>query len=1194
LPDRKCYVYGCEAGTDNNVGVTLYDNNLYANGFEVWTTQFARYGQWSKLKVLFSQLPSNFDLAHVARIDFKNYWPGTYYIDDIHADREDRMYQSFEIEERKGSTDGEYGWRWNNADTAAISVGGEPVFEGSHSWKLISTAKWGGTGIQSQEKQLFIEGGQTDQTFWHVNLAPENNDRLTFWIYGLPENGMDNNVAVQFYGFNANGTPFNDDQKVVVWTKEAARAGHWTQLTALFSDVLTQNSTFDLKNINKLQFQHYGPGTYYIDDIRATDRPPVIKETQLNQGIVEWDPVDSDANYRLQESTSGPQAGWVTIASGPQTSFTTKRLAKSWYRVRREEKFKNNNSLPYASEWSKPVAYLPPSVHFNYKTLNNGYLTWLAIPQASIYEAQSGPTKNGPWTTFYKGATPPNWIQANAKTWYRVRALREDGPDIVDIAPWSRPQTYNPGKGFVCAGGRVLRDADGTGDELVLNGVNFGGLFVIEPWMTGLGTADNPPLEDDWSIRNALSFRFSNSETETLMRIYQEAYVDSFDFDRLLDIGITLVRLPFYYRNLQDDNGNWIRNASGDIDFSALDRIVDGLSDRGIYVILDMHGAPGLQSADATTGRKNFNKLFAADGEIYRQRTVNMWSEIARHYKDNTWVLGYDLLNEPIGAAPNPTALATMYDRIYKAIRLVDPKHLIIMEGIWYPDPTDPEPDPAKKREVVDWDTLPIPAQKGWSNVMYQFHFYHWGHDEDLISHQIFINRKITAAADKQPLYNVPVMIGEFYGFNIKSIWEYYIQNFNAQKWSWTTWSYKYHGGLSPWGLENHIFYNDEPPNFRSDSYFDLVRKLLEYKTENTHATSQTLRDMIASYSLVLRPSPANRPAITAASPVFLGVYQPTFNITGKNFGATQGSSTLHYPCGSFSIISWSDTSISAQLSNCVSPNSGPVTVTTSQGTSNGIDIVTSSQNTASNSGFIGSSVPGGFTFKANGLGDTPGTFQFYPAPCNPEIPPFKPCNNGNAAISYWSDTLIKGYIPPDAADTGSRYNIHTRYGGALYPTMLKNNAPPVLSPIGNKTVNEGSALSFAISAADPDSGTLTYDVAGLPAGATFSGQTFSWTPGYKQAGTYNVTFSVSDTETSDQETIAIKVKNTPLPDLVLTSLSTSTSTTAPGRSFTVSCAVINRGNASTGTFSISYRLSKNTIFGDGDDTLQQYRRPAH
>ena len=93
----------------------------------------------------------------------------------------------------------------------------------------------------------------------------------------------------------------------------------------------------------------------------------------------------------------------------------------------------------------------------------------------------------------------------------------------------------------------------------------------------------------------------------------------------------------------------------------------------------------------------------------------------------------------------------------------------------------------------------------------------------------------------------------------------------------------------------------------------------------------------------------------------------------------------------------------------------------------------------------------------------------------------------------------------------------------------LPVNNPPVLSSIGNKSVNEGQALSFTISATDPDGDTLNYTASNLPYGTIFneSTRTFSWTPTYSQAGTYsNITFQVSDGTDIDSESITITANN--------------------------------------------------------------------
>jgi len=95
---------------------------------------------------------------------------------------------------------------------------------------------------------------------------------------------------------------------------------------------------------------------------------------------------------------------------------------------------------------------------------------------------------------------------------------------------------------------------------------------------------------------------------------------------------------------------------------------------------------------------------------------------------------------------------------------------------------------------------------------------------------------------------------------------------------------------------------------------------------------------------------------------------------------------------------------------------------------------------------------------------------------------------------------------------------------------------PPVLDPIGDKTVRENELLEFTLTATDPDGdeNIAYYEVTqGLPDRAEFdpNTQTFSWIPDYTQAGEHIVYFTVYDSCTnpaalSDYEEIKITVEN--------------------------------------------------------------------
>lgn len=72
-------------------------------------------------------------------------------------------------------------------------------------------------------------------------------------------------------------------------------------------------------------------------------------------------------------------------------------------------------------------------------------------------------------------------------------------------------------------------------------------------------------------------------------------------------------------------------------------------------------------------------------------------------------------------------------------------------------------------------------------------------------------------------------------------------------------------------------------------------------------------------------------------------------------------------------------------------------------------------------------------------------------------------------------------------------------------------NQPPVFSSLTAKTVAEASALSFLVSATDPEGSAVTITAAGLMPWMTFSANKLTATPGYSDAGAYTVNFTAKD-----------------------------------------------------------------------------------
>ena len=115
-------------------------------------------------------------------------------------------------------------------------------------------------------------------------------------------------------------------------------------------------------------------------------------------------------------------------------------------------------------------------------------------------------------------------------------------------------------------------------------------------------------------------------------------------------------------------------------------------------------------------------------------------------------------------------------------------------------------------------------------------------------------------------------------------------------------------------------------------------------------------------------------------------------------------------------------------------------------------------------------------------------------------------------------DINLSNVIISDANSNAASYTITD--------TSVLIDTGPVFTLIGAKSVDEESALTFTVSATDADDDSLTYSASNLPDGASFNTETrvFTWTPADGQAGTYTVTFDVTDSYLTDSESVTITV----------------------------------------------------------------------
>ena len=363
---------------------------------------------------------------------------------------------------------------------------------------------------------------------------------------------------------------------------------------------------------------------------------------------------------------------------------------------------------------------------------------------------------------------------------------------------------------FLKANGKELRNNYGSGDVVKLRGTNAGGYLVQEFWMTA--TNNSSDVNCEYDIYNKLTQRFGESRMRELVNTYQDNYWTTQDFDNCAAMGINCIRLPFWYLNLVDFNGNYLNNC-----FQRMDWFVSEAGKRGIYVILDFHGAPGSQNGSDHSGIDGGNNKIGASQFFFgnnawnnQQLYYDIWYKVAQHYAGNPTVAGYDLLNEPYctyrynsGYSDDylHTMLWDIYNNAYNVIRSADPDHVIIMEATW-----------------DAWD-LPNPSSYGWSNVMYEYHNYLYDDYDNAAGRQITNMQNKLNGINSQN-YNVPSYMGEFSYFNNINAWKQGLQLLNDSGINWTTWTYKVTGSNNNWGLYNQ---NVSKVNVATDS-FDTIK----------------------------------------------------------------------------------------------------------------------------------------------------------------------------------------------------------------------------------------------------------------------------------------------------------------------------------------------------------------------------------
>jgi len=215
---------------------------------------------------------------------------------------------------------------------------------------------------------------------------------------------------------------------------------------------------------------------------------------------------------------------------------------------------------------------------------------------------------------------------------------------------------------------------DGAGRPLLLRGMGIGTWLLPEGYMWKL----SPGAESPRQIEALFADLVGVEAGQRFWDGFRANFFNEDDVAGIAESGFDHIRLPINARVIQTDSGEPIEAG-----LALIDQTIEWCRRHKLWLLLDLHGAPGGQTGTNIDDSPN-NKPELFMDPTNRGLTIKLWEMLARRYRDEPVVMGYDLLNEPL---PNEwqhvyrDELVALYKDLTAAIRAIDQQHLIMYEG---------------------------------------------------------------------------------------------------------------------------------------------------------------------------------------------------------------------------------------------------------------------------------------------------------------------------------------------------------------------------------------------------------------------------------------------------------------------------------------------------------------------------------
>ena len=295
------------------------------------------------------------------------------------------------------------------------------------------------------------------------------------------------------------------------------------------------------------------------------------------------------------------------------------------------------------------------------------------------------------------------------------------------------------------------------GDTMILRGMGLGGWMLQEGYMFQMAEFAGA----QWQIEQHIEDLIGTDGKEAFYDAWYQNHVTKADIDSMAAWGFNLVRLPMHYNlftlSIQEepvrDENTWLERG-----ITMTDSLVSWCRANNMYILLDLHAAPGGQGANS--GISDYNPAYPSlwEDNANKRKTIALWRRLAEHYADEPVIAGYDLLNEPNWNLPGGAALRALYGEITNAIREVDENHLLFIEGNWFAN---------------DFTGLTVP----WDDKMVYSPHKYWSNNE---------TEDLRWVLDIRESTGYPIYFGES-GENSNTWFRDAIKNFedNGMGWAW-------------------------------------------------------------------------------------------------------------------------------------------------------------------------------------------------------------------------------------------------------------------------------------------------------------------------------------------------------------------------------------------------------------------------